>query len=377
MTKNFDYILNVFQEKLMIQRKGLLPDDAEMFPDVPEQALKDGIYLIEWDLKDISQFKKLLKIADRKNLYIFGQAYPYNSVENAKNAGASPKQAKKKFEKDTARLISMYSKFGFVHTINGYIYRPPQNHITEKAFHASPHNISDKFDLKFVGKGEGNSTFGWGLYFSENPKVSKFYKNKFYDDGHKTVNIYNVDIDASQNELLDLDASLDEQSEYIKEKIKYAVEYMRKYSWKNFSDYGRVIDPNGNVTRDITAFNEEQLRQIQYGNGKDFYEFLENYSGSQKDASLALLKQGIKGMMYFDQFSREDKKGTRNFVIFDDNLIKINGKSVHQLKEMTDAGVYGADGPYPTNDVRTPFVMGTYSRKGKIKKRTRRKKRKK
>jgi hypothetical protein len=250
--------------------------------------------------------------------------------------------------------------------------------IHERAFHASPYNISDNFDLKFVGKGEGNKTFGWGLYFAENPKVSKEYGDLFYRRGHDEIYIYDVQIDVKEDELLDWDKSLDEQSSFVKDKIKYAVEYFRSYKWKSYNEKeGTVVDPNGNRSNDIIAFDEKQLKEAQYGKASDFYQFLEFYSNSQKDASLALLKNGIKGIKYFDYLSREKKQGTRNFVIFDESLVKINGKNIHYLKEMTDASVFGADGPYPTDDVRTPFVMGTYSRKGKIKKRTRRKKRKK
>jgi len=58
---------------------------------------------------------------------------------------------------------------------------------------------------------------------------------------------------------------------------------------------------------------------------------------------------------------------TKNF----DKLVKIF------LEDgMTDGGVFGADGAYPTDDPRTPFVLGTYSRRGKVKTKKRRKRRK-
>lgn len=37
------------------------------------------------------------------------------------------------------------------------------------------------------------------------------------------------------------------------------------------------------------------------------------------------------------------------------------------LEDMAVASVLGSDGPYPTNDVRVPKILGTYSRKGKVK----------
>jgi hypothetical protein len=58
---------------------------------------------------------------------------------------------------------------------------------------------------------------------------------------------------------------------------------------------------------------------------------------------------------------------TKNF----DKLVKIFLEDV-----MTDAGVLGADGPYPTNDPRTPFTLGIYTRRGKVKTRKTRKRKK-
>lgn len=200
------------------------------------------------------------------------------------------------------------------------------NVLMEKGLHASPYNISDKFDLSFIGKGEGNRSFGWGLYFAENPKVTDEYIELFKDRNNKEGYLYEVDIDVKSDELLDWDVSIDEQSPYIKDKIKDAVEYLRKYTWKQFSDgIGRVIDPYGNTSKDIIAFSEKQLKEVQYGKGKDFYEWLANYS-SEKDASLGLLNQGIKGIKYLDYISRIKGKGTRNFVIFDASLIHIKNK---------------------------------------------------
>ena len=73
MTINFDKLVKIFLEEITIQRKGLLPAEWEYYPNISEDDLKKGIFLHDWDLKDFQQFKKLLKIADRKNLYIFGQ----------------------------------------------------------------------------------------------------------------------------------------------------------------------------------------------------------------------------------------------------------------------------------------------------------------
>jgi len=118
MTKNFDTFFKTFLENIRIQRQGVHLDDYEMFPDVDESELKRGIYLHKWDLKNLHKIKKLLDIADRKGVYIFAQAYPYNS----KNED---------FEKNTERLIKMYEKLGFQKSIGNYIYRRPRKELSE------------------------------------------------------------------------------------------------------------------------------------------------------------------------------------------------------------------------------------------------------
>lgn len=143
MTKDFDKLVKIFLEKMTIQRKGLLPAEWKYYPNISEDDLKKGIYLDDWDLKDFQQFKKLLKIADRKNLYIFGQANPYETKERVDNENKDiildtdtdeikerkrkelKERKEKAFAEDQNRLISLYSKFGFLHTIDGYMYRPP------------------------------------------------------------------------------------------------------------------------------------------------------------------------------------------------------------------------------------------------------------
>nr|DAR07670.1 MAG TPA: PolyVal ADP-Ribosyltransferase [Caudoviricetes sp.] len=49
------------------------------------------------------------------------------------------------------------------------------------ALHASPHSFR-KFDTAFMGKGEGNQAYGWGLYFAQNPEVNRNYMNWFAQD---------------------------------------------------------------------------------------------------------------------------------------------------------------------------------------------------
>jgi hypothetical protein len=45
----------------------------------------------------------------------------------------------------------------------------------QAAYHGSPH-IFDRFSLDHIGSGEGNQSYGWGLYFAGNKAVARWYR---------------------------------------------------------------------------------------------------------------------------------------------------------------------------------------------------------
>lgn len=90
-------------------------------------------------------------------------------------------------------------------------------------------------------------------------------------------------------------------------------------------------------------------------------------------------KKGIRGEFVDKKFKKDrdrllqlyNKFGFRHI---GDGFIYRKPRELNS--EMTDAGVFGADGEYPTDDPRVPFVMGTYSRQGKVKTKKSRKRKK-
>jgi hypothetical protein len=46
----------------------------------------------------------------------------------------------------------------------------------QPAYHGTPHEF-DKFDIQAIGTGEGNQTFGWGLYFAGRKAVAEYYRD--------------------------------------------------------------------------------------------------------------------------------------------------------------------------------------------------------
>ena len=77
------------------------------------------------------------------------------------------------------------------------------------AAHVSPYEF-DRFLEEFMGKGEGNQSFGWGFYFSNDEDVVDGYHRQFTDDNGQSHQ-YNVTLWPDKDEnLIDLGKSLDE-----------------------------------------------------------------------------------------------------------------------------------------------------------------------
>lgn len=113
--------------------------------------------------------------------------------------------------------------------------------------------------------------------------------------------MYEVDINASPDELLDFDQPLDDQPEKIKKLLAEA-------DWHEYAEdalYERMMDSNPTGGSLLRYLEEE-------GDGY---------------AAQALRDAGIKGIKYADAQTRFSPKGkTHNFVIFDDKLIDITRK---------------------------------------------------
>lgn len=87
-------------------------------------------------------------------------------------------------------------------------------------FHGSPHDV-DRFSLKNVGTGQGAQTYGWGLYFAENPAVAVSYHEQLAGEGEMLEmtlgtmrltqrNNFNYSARASENTVENIRASLAE-----------------------------------------------------------------------------------------------------------------------------------------------------------------------
>ena len=164
-----------------------------------------------------------------------------------------------------------------------------------KAYHGSPHDF-DKFSTENIGTGEGLQNYGKGLYFAEREGTAEAYKTSGKTKGH----MYEVNIDASPDELVDYSLPLNKQSKAVQEVVQ---EYKKGYGndLPLKERFGLPYEPTDEQVMQRALSTPYTIRQL-------------------KD-------RGIKGVKYDDPQTRFSSKGkTNNYVMFDDKTIEIARK---------------------------------------------------
>lgn len=103
------------------------------------------------------------------------------------------------------------------------------------------------------------------------------------------------------------------------------------------------IQKNGDNSIDlIYSINEVKTKIARYkaSNGKDLYYMLSEDLGGDELASKALRENGLNGIKFLDASSRSAGEGTFNYVIFDDEAIKILGDAALYQKSGTPMGFF-------------------------------------
>lgn len=240
-----------------------------------------------------------------------------------------------------------------------------------KAYHGSPHRF-DRFSMENIGSGEGAQAYGHGLYFAENPGVAKSYQEQLsgtgsltrgntaqkgsvaqrlsnafggdgtvWDRGDRNIEdvakrmandvssgpagetVYKFD-DGSQfisfGDFWDVtDArSIDEGAFYD---VKLDVDHEDLLDWdKSVSTQGPKIQ----AAVDIIGKDMPNVDLSEVKTGAELYKTLSRKFGDV-GASKILNAAGIPGIRYLDAGSRSSGEGTRNVVMFRDDLISIEG----------------------------------------------------
>ena len=136
--------------------------------------------------------------------------------------------------------------------------------------------------------------------------------------------LYKVGIAPKESELLDYDAPIGEQNEFIKTRLKKLVEEINLDDAMNYG-FDAFVDGEANALR----MAREQMLKPE----NSVLSFLNDWAifrGEENTAEKLLDKYGIKGIRYKANQGvgarNVPETGKNNYVIFDDNLIKIMAK---------------------------------------------------
>lgn len=212
------------------------------------------------------------------------------------------------------------------------------------AFHGTPHKV-DKFSTEQIGTGEGAQAYGWGLYFAESEEVAQGYRDALTVTGFAKRRLKKAggDIDVALTEARERASryrkgGADAYASAIEEDIRFLEKYKESGEWASGSlytvelnveqdellDWDKPLREQSEFVRD-TLLSLRKKMGDSFNTGKEAYEAIaaENYrkrgegSDHAQHASLVLNLLGIKGIRYLDGASRPktivDKKLSRLF----------------------------------------------------------------
>lgn len=236
------------------------------------------------------------------------------------------------------------------------------------AYHGSPHDF-DRFSLDKIGTGEGAQAYGHGLYFADNEKVARNYRDtlssqlqrpsdtahvaaakSFLESGYSKPSalegmrkaypsasveeleaamraasgldsgrMYEVKINASPDQLLDWDSPIGVDSPLRVQLGKEAKSALAKASTpeaRNAAKDALMAATNENTTGEGLYNQLANLSDVHKRGAMPFSE-------RKAFASQRLAKIGVPGIKYLDGASRLAGAGSRNYVVFDDSLIDV------------------------------------------------------
>lgn len=250
-----------------------------------------------------------------------------------------------------------------------------------RAYHGSPHNF-DRFDLSKVGTGEGRQAFGPGLYFAENENVARGYRDRLALLGSSAARGEGPQGIAAR--LLDAGLSVDDAIKELNSRLRMphvqrglAIRDPNTMAWVSMiaeaktllthpSARGHMYEVNIHSKPEkfidwdqigTTGFKPpDALKDLIDNRIKTLYgptRNSENVSYTiradatedvlRNPASLITLRDaGVPGIRYYDAGSRGRGQGSRNYVVFDDNIIEMVRK--YGLAGLTMGGAAAAVG---------------------------------
>jgi hypothetical protein len=210
-----------------------------------------------------------------------------------------------------------------------------------KAFHGSPHSF-DKFSMDKIGTGEGAQAYGHGLYFAENEGVARSYRDTLsrvdpalvqerLNDRFKTMaDEWGVSVD----ELPDIVDISEERAAVMRELEREYAESVPGSMYEvninadpaDFLDWDKPLSEQPKKVRDVLGDGPETAAaklSLAYKNPMHGGDLARMDRADPAQVSAAMKERGIPGIRFLDAGSRGAGEGSRNYVVFDENLIDI------------------------------------------------------
>lgn len=231
-----------------------------------------------------------------------------------------------------------------------------------RAYHGSPHEF-DTFSSQAIGTGEGAQAYGHGLYFAESEDVARAYRDQLSGGNtsaaRRALESAGGDIDQALEQTRQRLARLDEraaagdfggdprrfaaQRQIQQDKLQQLMAFQETGSFdpgrmyevrinanpEDFLDWDLPLSEQTGRVAGLLADYEALGSPVTYPTGRDWMlEMGRDYfrSGAENpsaEVSAYLAREGIPGVRYLDAGSRGTGEGSRNYVVFDDNMIEI------------------------------------------------------
>ena len=181
-------------------------------------------------------------------------------------------------------------------------------------YHGSPHDFI-KFQTSNIGTGEGNQSFGYGLYFTENKGVAEYYAKTL--SGDKGGYVYEVSYQP-KNGFISWLGGLDDEF-----KSKFS-QFIKREGYEEMPIKRLLV--NGKIETKSAPIDEAL---DYFPNMSFFYRNLSLMAGGDKAASKLLFKCGYDGIVYPSNSLRINDLNNHgdNYVLFSGDGVKLVNKT--------------------------------------------------
>ena len=223
--------------------------------------------------------------------------------------------------------IDYYNKYKEEHPDSFITPQEIERYSQQDMQHGTPYIIeNNKFDLKRAGSTMGQE-WGYGVYLSE-PPTKEFSMTAAVGAALRNGNLYNIS-GPDNDMLLDYDETFANQSEQVKKKLREVRAMLKQ-------DFGVTFHIHNNDMGMSIYGRLSQAMEQAMQNKKLSSKKLGEVTDSFMAASLMLNKAGIPGARYLyirNPVFLQEKRGPRNFVIWNTDLLKIMGLAPNSKPE--------------------------------------------